>query len=293
MPRVCFLLVSLFLFVLSTQWVSSSSLVAQTIPQLHLPMVAVGSSAQATTTVTYTPAATQTPTQTATPSPTPTPTFTLTPTPTPGPTGEVVVVQSNLFTTTGELTSVYLVGEVQNNTNRHVETVEISAILREKGGAIVIGAQERVLVPRLKPGDLAPFHVVMLSPSPWDKYELTVNWSESAEPPVGLDVMEHEGYFGQFDSYRVRGLIRNQTEQVRESVRVVITIYDAAGQVIGADFAYTNPSTLQPGQAIPFDVEVFAWAGKPDRTLVAQHRTAAYSDEECCSCTLLLPHPSC
>ena len=43
-------------------------------------------------------------------------------------------------------------------------------------------------------------------------------------------------------------------------------------------FDYIGPDTLTPGQDAPFDVEVFSWKGRPDRSQVAGHSVVAYDD---------------
>ncbi len=275
MPQLRYVLVTLLLFVLATRPLFSDSSSAQTIPKVHLPIVSLGISSVPTTFATRTP--THTPTPTDTPTITPTPTLTPTLTPTPGPTGEVVVLSSTAFTPTAD--SLYIVGEIQNNTNRNVQAVQINAILRERSGMILTGEDGRALVTVLEPGDIAPFRVVMQSGAgAWMAYELTVNWSESSDPPVGLDIMSREGYFGQADAFHVRGTMRNQTSEVRDAVTVVVTAYDETGAVVGADFSATNPATLQPGQEISYTVEIPFWAGQPEQSTIDLFKVAAYSN---------------
>lgn len=39
-------------------------------------------------------------------------------------------------------------------------------------------------------------------------------------------------------------------------VKIIATFYDSNNNVVGTDFTYTSPSTLQPGQKAPFDMIV-------------------------------------
>jgi hypothetical protein len=90
--------------------------------------------------------------------------------------------------------------------------------------------------------------------------------------------LEPETYFDSGDSFHVRGRVYNQTGETRTFVKVVVTMYDSAGQIIGADYAYIAPDSLPPGQDSAFDVEVSAWKGRPDRTQVALYLAIAVDD---------------
>ncbi|CAN5191796.1 hypothetical protein BH18THE2_BH18THE2_43400 [soil metagenome] len=50
------------------------------------------------------------------------------------------------------------------------------------------------------------------------------------------------------------GEVINESYQPMSFVKIIATFYDANNSVIGTDFTYTNPSTLQPGKRAPFDM---------------------------------------
>ena len=50
------------------------------------------------------------------------------------------------------------------------------------------------------------------------------------------------------------GEVINESYQLVRFVEITATFYDANNRVIGTDFTFTNPSTLQPGQRAPFDM---------------------------------------
>jgi hypothetical protein len=52
------------------------------------------------------------------------------------------------------------------------------------------------------------------------------------------------------------GEVINESPQLVEFVKITATLFDAAGNVIGTEFAYADPDTLQPGQRAPFDIVV-------------------------------------
>ena len=50
------------------------------------------------------------------------------------------------------------------------------------------------------------------------------------------------------------GEVINKSFQPIRFVEITATFYDSNNRVIGTDFTFTNPSTLQPGQIAPFDM---------------------------------------
>jgi hypothetical protein len=50
------------------------------------------------------------------------------------------------------------------------------------------------------------------------------------------------------------GEVINESFQPIRFVEITATFYDSNNRVIGTDFTFTNPSTLQPGQRAPFDI---------------------------------------
>jgi hypothetical protein len=46
----------------------------------------------------------------------------------------------------------------------------------------------------------------------------------------------------------------NDSPVTAEFVKIIATFYNAYNQVVGTDFAYTQPTNLAPGQRAPFDI---------------------------------------
>jgi hypothetical protein len=56
------------------------------------------------------------------------------------------------------------------------------------------------------------------------------------------------------------------------------TLYDVDAEIIGVGYSYTNPYDLRPGQTASFDVEVYFWKGKPNRSTVGWHFLQVFDD---------------
>ena len=52
------------------------------------------------------------------------------------------------------------------------------------------------------------------------------------------------------------GEVINESFKSMTFVKIIATFYDSNNNVVGTDFTYTSPSTLQPGQKAPFDMIV-------------------------------------
>jgi hypothetical protein len=52
----------------------------------------------------------------------------------------------------------------------------------------------------------------------------------------------------------INGEIQNNGTQSIDFVKVTATFYDQSNSILGSDFTYTRPTTLEPGQSAPFKV---------------------------------------
>ena len=84
-------------------------------------------------------------------------------------------------------------------------------------------------------------------------------------PPMGTEqtynylspvIMSQYPYANNLSSLQIVGEVLNQAPVVAKSVRIMATLYNQYGQVIGTDFTYTDPSDLSPGQWAPFNITV-------------------------------------
>jgi len=50
----------------------------------------------------------------------------------------------------------------------------------------------------------------------------------------------------------IDGEIQNNGTESLDFVRVTATFYDETNSILGSDFTYTEPNTLEPGQTAPF-----------------------------------------
>jgi hypothetical protein len=249
------------------------------IPTAPVPTRRPTSTATPTATQTNTPTATLTDTSTSTATPTPTDTSTLTPTMTPTPTqtntpapvGQVVVRNTSAFEPFPDSDELYIVGEVYNAVNTTVSFVRISAVLRDANGTIVADDSAYAMVDVLPVTSTSPFLIIIQYPPNWTYYTFDVTWNTTSDTLFNLNVLSVESYFDEFDAFHAQGTIRNQSNQARDFIKIIVAMYDEADHVIGTAYEYADPIMLAPRQPVAFDVEVFFWNGYPNRSSLRRY----------------------
>jgi hypothetical protein len=194
------------------------------------------------------------------------------------PVSEVAVVSSNAFVPYAGSTSLYIVGEVTNNAASNVRFVRVTANLRDAGGGIVASSWSYIYIGILTPGMLSPFLIIFSNTPAWATYDLTLTWSTTTNSLYALELRDLVASFDGSEAYHIRGSVKNQHAVQRTSVKLFLTMYDSQDHVIGVAKADASPSTLQPGQVIPFDINAYFWKYKPDRSKIARYLIQAYGE---------------
>lgn len=107
-----------------------------------------------------------------------------------------------------------------------------------------------------------PFNPVPLSPPSSFSMPMPSSPSYSlppqtfVQPEIPPRILSDNNYVASTGTLHIVGEVINESYEPMRFVKVTATFYDANNSVIGTDFAYTDPSTLQPGQRAPFDMIV-------------------------------------
>lgn len=83
-----------------------------------------------------------------------------------------------------------------------------------------------------------------------DNYKIlkTVSSSDSV-----LNITSSTHFFDR-DNFKVVGEVLNKGPNMKSSVKVIITLYDRNGNILGTELTYTNPDHLKPLQSAPFEI---------------------------------------
>jgi hypothetical protein len=83
---------------------------------------------------------------------------------------------------------------------------------------------------------------------------------QNISQPINIlshSALENRGYL------HVVGEVENGMSRSIDFVKVTGTFYDASNKVIGTDFTYTDPNTLEVGETAPFDLTFYTDAVDP------------------------------
>lgn len=185
-------------------------------------------------------------------------------TPTPTPTPLPVEIQG-LSYYESPVGSLLFLGEVKNTTGERVERVEVGVSLYDESGKLLATSSAFTSLDVVPDGGRAPFAVLFDTPPvSFASYQAVVLSAVSAvslESRYGDLVVEGEGESeGPF--YVVSGEVRNTGEFDAQAIRVVVTAYDAGGQVVGMRTASPENDVLAAGEASPFQVKLLPTGGK-------------------------------
>ena len=162
----------------------------------------------------------------------------------------------------------YIFGEMLNNTAAPMGNIKITATYyyQSAGRPIVVGTKVGTTLLDVIPAyGTAPFVIgpfVVLTnthsgPVTW--YDLHEEGQAGTLPRQDLVVQAGANSYSAGSWLYIRGEILNPGKAEAKFVKVVITLYDSNGNIVGALSTYTNPSTIPVGGYAPFSVSTEYW----------------------------------
>lgn len=203
---------------------------AQQDPRAFLPFVA-RDAAPASWPVTPTPTTT---------SDAPSPTATLSP-------ANVRIVSSSSFTQTiGAETFLFIVGEVGNAGSATVRDLGVIAALLDDDGGLIEHATEPAYQTLLGPGELTPFRIMLSVPAGYVSHNLYLDYEPMSEGPLPVVTPSATNtYVDESSGWQYfLGEVVNTTDVDMASVRAVVTLYDAFGDVLNVVDSGRGASSL-------------------------------------------------
>jgi hypothetical protein len=152
----------------------------------------------------------------------------------------------------------HIVGEVQNNSNMPMEYVEVVAKLYDEADTI-IGTKLTFTAPDvIFPGGKAPFDVITLRQSQWQKineYKLYTK-GDVAETLLeqNLVLLNQNGRIQDGFLY-VQGQVHN-TGSNPALVKLIVTLYDTDYNVINTNWAYADSGIIASNDTSSFEVKI-------------------------------------
>jgi hypothetical protein len=199
-----------------------------------------------------------------------TPTFAVVPEdgPIPVPTPLRLDAQVSPFTFAyNSIGALYFFGEITNTGDLPLGHPKVSVVLYDASGHALGNEPGYATQDFVAPGQRAPVKVLFLQPPEWSRFE--VLFKPEAARYAGFltytDLLPSSMNFVRDLSlgYALNGMVKNIGERQARFVQVVVTLYDADGQVVGVDGTFARPSDLAPGESAPFKVSFYLTAAEP------------------------------
>lgn len=148
-----------------------------------------------------------------------------------------------------------IIGEVRNNTSVPLLIDKFTATLYDDNGNITGNDSAQTLLQVIPPGGKSPFSTLGT-----DEYAGTTNYKLQVDRQHETTVLGRQDLVISGDSseevwgiLNVSGEVRNTGTSPAENVRIIVTVYDASGNVVGVSWSGTDPSTVPGGGSAHFD----------------------------------------
>jgi hypothetical protein len=156
-----------------------------------------------------------------------------------------------------------IIGEVRNDSPEKIGWVQVSANLYDSAGQLIHLAEGPVQLSELRSGEKGPFGIYINDAAVSESiasYTLSVGLDSDflQDKPAALKVVVDKHGMGEsgigLPLYQVTGNVTNTGNLPAESVDVIATFYDAAGNFVDFDATVTSPSTIPAGQSADFTI---------------------------------------
>jgi len=155
----------------------------------------------------------------------------------------------------------HVVGEVRNNGDQPMAFVKVVATLYDDADQVTGTDFTYTELDVIPPGGKSPFETGTDQWQGTTKYKLQVEGSPGPAPRQDVVILSHSSYVDDIGYFHVKGEVQNNGSDPATFVKIVVTLYDAGGNVMGTDFTYTELDTVLPGSTSPFETGTDHWEG--------------------------------
>lgn len=161
--------------------------------------------------------------------------------------------QIDHFTTsTGSLS---FIGTVKNTGETPLEFVKVHINLEDGDGELIASSFTYAYLDVAWPAQTVPFTLIFQDDvTGWENYELSLeaDRGSGSQAYTDFEIISHEGSVRSTGSYQIIGEIKNTGEHAASYVQIVAMLYDAEGNLVANDSAYTDFDEILPGETSPF-----------------------------------------
>ena len=149
-----------------------------------------------------------------------------------------ILNNSTLFLSDGKQNMLHITGEIANYTANAISHVSINALLYPANGTNAVATMHGLpLMEVIAPGQKACFHLYLEAPGKYERYELSIpGFQSGGEPAPALDLADiTNGFDKAANAYILGGRVLAPEGTAFADLRVVATLYDADGKVVGCE----------------------------------------------------------
>lgn len=151
----------------------------------------------------------------------------------------------------------YVVGEVINEGTNPAYFVTIAARFYDANNQLVAVEDTYTDLTETRPGQRNPFKLLLgNTPASVVRYDLQLSYTGTSSldyEPVTVLSQQVRDNFG----VEVFGEVRNDQAREMRSVKVAVTFYDSAGNVVDTDIGFPSSTTLAPGATSTYQIRTF------------------------------------
>jgi hypothetical protein len=151
--------------------------------------------------------------------------------------------------------TLFIIGEVLNNTTNSLTSVEVTADFYNAQNHIV-GTSRTYLWPIDLPAwEKGCFSISQYPiPSNWSYYQFEIPTYNLRSTSSGLTIFDDSGLYNNDGSYVINGQVRNDGNLLSNIVSVSGTLYNASAVPVGCEHATVNSTNLNPNQTSSFAI---------------------------------------
>jgi len=157
----------------------------------------------------------------------------------------------------GDDGSLHIVGEIQNNFNAPLNQIEVRASLFSNG-VLLDSVKSVSLLNTIMPQMKGPFDFTILGDKAKhvDEYSLDIIYKISEPKGQVIDITESNFVRDKFDNLVITGIVANRGDITANTIVVIATLYDTAGNVAGVSKTQVEPDYLRADDEAFFFVQI-------------------------------------
>ena len=160
-----------------------------------------------------------------------------------------ILNNSSMYIEKSEIEILHIVGEIANNSQDPIHNLSVTAVLYPANGTTAITTiHSSPFISALAPGEKTCFNLYLEKPRTYARYELTeLSYEVGAEPTSTFETRQvTAGWDEDNDWYMLSGQVQNVGATPSAEARVIATLYDANGTVIGCDQTFVSYESENP-----------------------------------------------